>query len=411
LKFLDWPSVFELLPTDIEHVQVYSMEYGAPMILTDWNVIGELEKLKTLGTCVRGPFDVEEARLIPRTVQTLLLHSFQVPPNTDWCTRILEALPQNLTRLEGVWPGRISADRAQSLPKLLEMVETTVSYEAVPRLPKNFKALEISGFDFDPEFDASMTFPASLIRLSIPKLSVTLADKLPNGLQIMTIGEILLTPQTLEKLPKNLTSLFIDDALCEVQELEPLLKSLPPNLTSLCMPQLCLLGGARVATQAPPGSSRIISRRMRKLELPNLDFPNLSEWILGLPTTLKRLMLRINNLEKDGLKSLIHLHSLDELRIKVSSSPKDGWAQCLKFRFLPRQLGTLHVFDMGRVTQDSNLTDESFIEAPPRLHWVALPRSPLVTEKCLVHLPNLARLVFPGRNAPTWFNNEVEFTS
>jgi hypothetical protein len=313
-----------------------------------------------------------------------------------------------LKQLTGVVPRTITIPIAKLLPPGLETIEHgDLSSAAVACLPDKVTSLTLALFTGDIS-----AVPANLRHLTIYLPSESILNVLPSQLETLRIGEIgnRLSCEQLARLPRSLTLFSI--WLIKVpftDDLEAFFKALPPNLTSFSAcpninhPEL-------IPISVPSHSSHLLPRSMTILEIGCLNFSDgdMAAWILGLPPKLRFLKLAVNSLTSGDFSSLHTLSSLNSLMVRVlEPMEQKSWAKCLDVRNLPRSLAQFLLDSLRVYSEPSDITDDWFRGAPPLLDYVTIPYSPLVTQSCLAHLPNVNwfRCGIRGSNPP-WLLDE-----
>jgi hypothetical protein len=400
-----WPIVFHILPPEITKIAISETVYCYPKG-EDWTALSALSSLKSFSMDVHGQFMFEQAQKIPRSVESLDLRKIKSGITESWCIDILRGLPPNLTALDGIWPDDITPEVVQHMPRGLIQTDKHIPPKAVSFLPESICELQISQGDVS----VISTFPSRLLTLKLPDITLELVEKLPIRLEYLGIRKVsfTLTADLVEKLPRTLLKLHAIRSYQPLREVEEVFKALPPTLTVLRAYPFFPDKDIRTVA-APSISSQYIPRCMRDLRLGFLDFfgEKLSEWILGLPTSLTTLKIGVNYLQVGWFASISNLHFLKSLEITVVNSFDGQWSQFLHFPSFPRSLKILD-FSALDFTHDhtSDISNDSFIGAPPSLTEIRLPHSPLITRDCLDHLPALSFLCcYPSRSQPEWFRN------
>ena len=392
-----WPCLFRHLPAEIEKLSIPGCSDG--ITIEDWAALSSLKFLIRLELDISGPFSVEQARLIPRSVEELILHNINDVMSVEWCIDIMRALPQKIRKLEGIWNSleEFSPEVARNMPRTLETVNwIEIAPEVVAYLPDSFLEVNLCWGDFT----AIQSWHSKLQNLFLPYLPNLLLDKLPATLQRLTVEEIDLSVELIERLPRMLSLLTVN-ALNPMIDVELQLKAFPRSLTVL---------EAYPITQHVPalctsGSSRFLPRSLNSLRLGCLDFSEskMAEWILGLPRNLITIRISIKDVQPPVFASFDTLTALRFLWIDVLKTPTGGWSQHLNLLSLPRNLVSVSLFDLElgyRLPTD--ITNDTFKGAPRNLETLSFPSSPLVNIECLHHLPNLHALSL-GSQAPLWF--------
>jgi hypothetical protein len=396
----NWLVPLEALPSHLEHLEIHDDSRGVN--IDNWSGLARLKNLKFLECPVNGLFDVEKALMIPRSVESLKLPHIKNDPTAEWSIGILKALPQNIRQLDGIWPDKITAAIAQSMPRTLSRISNLrVLPEAVSFLPDACHEFELLPNGEDPHSLIS-AFPSKLSSLYLTRLSPSLAEKFPTHLKSIVIlsTDEMLSTEVLQNLPRNLTSLQQFASFPEHSDLDQVFKALPPSLIELAVPPARMFN-----LLAPSSSSRYLPRTLKTIEMGCLDFSNsnMAEWILGLPKTLECMKIWINRPQQGAFTSFKHLTSLTRLQIAVRDKPEGGWARHLDFPSLPRSLTFLRIFS-GPHAGDSDISDETLMGAPPLLTTIQLPASPLLTKECLVHLPKVSDFTAGiDWSPPAWF--------
>jgi hypothetical protein len=398
------PPIFPLLPSSIEKLMLKYSSYGVSLRSEDWLILSTLP-LKKLDLTIMGHFDVEEAQLLPRSLEDLKLERVTILNHDEqWTIAMLKALPKNLKRLIGILPSVITLSVAQNLPKTLTAAGyLKFSPESISYLPDGMESI-----DMRTPGDLSLikTFPSRLVDLRLNNLPLFLLDTLPNSLKSLVIfnSKFELTLEIAQKLPRNLTSLVTPKAENPLRNLERVFEVMPTSLSVLrAAPQA--EKKALLSIPTPSDSSLLLPRNMRRVEIGCLDFTesNAIEWLHGLPTGLRILSLTINHLNRGMFTTLGQLKGLHWLCIITKHLPSDGWAKCLDFPSLPRQrLRVLKFYSME--SESSDITNDTFSGAPPMLSSMTIPKSPLLTRECQVHIPAVIHLLMhPSETQPNWF--------
>jgi hypothetical protein len=408
-----WVDILTALPCEIENISLEDLAEHIPT-MDDWKAMSMFTNLKTLEIPVYSSFGVPEAQMIPRSLKVLRLEevdSFTM--REEEYIAVLQALPRQLRELDGIWRNSITPGIAKNLPRTLcNALDEYVVPEAVPFIPDLITSLRMEAGDMG----LISRFPSHLAKLLLYMLPLSLAAKLPAGLQSLAIQdrELALTGALVERLPRALKELTLYVTADPIQDVEDVLKALPPSLTILKAsvgpfdPMKMVSSSSEfVLHSTPSNSSLLLPRCMSDLTLGCLDFPegHLVDWILGLPTQLTILDLLINRLQKGAFTSFSALVNLRELCIRVVNTPQDGWASNLDFRSLSRKLTKLSLFDYNDGFEATNISDDSLIGSPTTLTEFRIPLSPLLTKACMVHLPHLRDFWFGSEYdaVPEWF--------
>jgi hypothetical protein len=352
-----------------------------------------------------GAFEIEDALLLPRSLEELFLSSITVG-NDKWRLGILNALPPNLKRLEGIWEPFVSSQWIQNVPKTLETIEDIkFAPNDVQYLPESFTELALD----DDNLDVISAFPPNLKTLDLYFLPDSIIEKLPNQLRSLSVAGITWSGEIVSKLPRDLTTISTYWATVSIGAVEPLFKALSATLTSLQAYPAGLPPADEkliVGVPTPSQSSLLLPRSMKHLEIGTLGFleNTMAEWILGLPKRLVELKLSITDFQPGIFKSLGHLHYLKTFDVVVFHSPFGGWAQHLIFKELPRNIKSFRILDKGDGDANPDITNDCFIGAPLSLRLLTIPDyvSHLLSKECLLHLPFLDGFwvyqhIFPAR--------------
>jgi hypothetical protein len=406
-------EIFHLVPLDIEEI---ILERGSSILcptLDDWTAISRLTYLKRLSFEVGGFLQREHAELIPRSVEDLYLKNAWGFTTSARTVEFMQALPKNLKKLGGVWPSRdIVQEVAQNMPRTLEVAyDSRIIPDGIAKLPDKFTRLEIP---ITADLLLVSSFPSNLRFLKVANLPIALLKLLPDGLETLESSNtrLVITTELAKALPKGLTSLEIKSAFNPIPsdcDLELLFEALPPRLTSLISSADPVQSRAEkiVCSSTTAKSSLLLPRSLYKIHIGYLDFVDdqAAEWILGLPTRLTSLEIMVLRLQNGMLSSFASLAQLENLAVHVANAPEGGWAHHVNFGKLPRKLQKLRLMDsQNDKTKNSLLANESLKGSPKYLTDLFLPDSPFLTEKCLVHLPNVEWLCFGPFRVPDWFS-------
>jgi hypothetical protein len=199
-----------------------------------------------------------------------------------------------------------------------------------------------------------------------------------------------------------LPPISIDDTNPDV--LESFYSSLPLTLTELeygSTEDLFLFLSSSSSLHLPRGLKSL--QILKEIEF---SLCNMAEWILGLPETLTSLEFNVNPPpSRSAFSAFGALINLKKLLIEIPKPPA-SWAKRIDFRSLPRSLTQFELNDApyGSIDElDSDITNDVLIGAPRSLRSLLLPASSLLSQECLVHLPNLASFEEPEGHTPTWF--------
>jgi hypothetical protein len=362
-------------------------------------------------------------RLLPPGLQHLSFRScFGIILNSD--TEDWTAL-RTLTGLKylkiPVWD--LTPVILKNIPRQIEKLgEFSVSSEIVHLLPDSLTELEIQ----DGKYSTIPFLPSNLRSLTLNGPLDQLVNKLPKNLEglVLQKAPTPLNSECIFGLPRNLTHLDIystNNALIFDDDIELIFKALPPKLTSLnAYPNSSDLDNDLDSEDyptfpTPSESSLYLPRCMKILQIGLLEFSrgHMAQWIIGLPTCLTSLKILVKQLEIGIFTSIGSLKRLDWLKIGIWHTP-GSWAQYLDFKALPRSLRCLEL-ESGERTMNSDCTDDTesdisdgtFVGAPLSLNFVLLPASPLITKKCLDHLPNVHTLVL-NDTKPDWFTHPTK---
>jgi hypothetical protein len=390
----NWTRVFHLVPSTIKILMVSCRAPNSGrMKLDDWIAISAFNDLECLG--FNHSYGVEEALLLPRGLKQLSVTNPQPFGATDeWCIELLKALPQNLELLEGLWPPVITPAIAKNIPRAVKTtLGASIAPQAVSFLPNSIIDVEVTQ---KAGIELILSFPSNLHRLRLPELPRTLAEKLPNGLKSLQLEgkHAVLSAETVEILPRGLTNLTLSLANNPMSDIDGVLEALPPALTEFsAFPPVHEWDPVIVAVPTSSKSSQFIPRCMAELGIGCLDFSesSMAKWILGLPTNLYYLRLRVKYLQNDAFSTIGQLYALTDLEISALNTPEVGWARFLQFDTLPQKWSSFILEDLSEEFKESNgsdIADNSLRGAPQTLQHLSLPRSPLLTEYGLaLHLP------------------------
>jgi hypothetical protein len=409
------------LNPEIEKIKVTTKTEDVTLCKEDWIAMGKLSSLKRIGFPLRGPFTVEAARHLPRTLEEIYFTNVYRGSESQ-CLEILKSgfSPQKIRIFQGIWPDDyITESIAQNLPKSIEKLgRVRVAPENVIHLPDNINQLIVG---LRGGLSDISSFPSNLRHLTLPLLPLSIIPKLPCLLESLTINKPNMAHpiEALSNLPQTLTSLDVCWTCSPETNVEVGLKSLRMNhsLTSLRLSAFEENGKMR-SFSVSSHSSDHLPRGLESLDLRCMDFSqsNMAEWILGLPKGLSYLNMAVNDLQLGAFSSFRALPSLDCLTLVVQDRPKGGWARYLDFASLPRKLTMLSItqsttYDQEPVTNlasfgafksSADITNDTFKGSPLNLTSLTIPASPLINEGCLVHLPKID-IIWEGHRIPPWF--------
>jgi hypothetical protein len=411
---LQWALVFRFLPIGIERV-TFRSRCGTLAEADRWSSLSKLINLKSLDVSVRGPFSIELAQMLPRSIEELHLAHIYTGLET-WCVDLLKskALPPRIRKMTGVCRG-INTAVAQNLPETLELMgNPQIAPGIIPHLPNNISMVHVSSTG---DLGNISSFPSNASEILLPHLTHSLAKRLPKGLKSLTIHHSLIgiPLEAFSILPTNLTALDTYWTPNPSTNIEGFLKVLPRTLTCL---KLSVVGRteSEIFFPTPSQSSLHLPRCMEILEIGHMDFSgcSMADWILGLPRSLTLLGISVRDLQKDTFPAFGILPSLNTLKIEVENPPEDGWASKLDFKFLPRSLTeirlkqtpSLQPHTMQPLHHSSDITNETFRGAPMRLKVLEIPKSPKINRGCLVHLPRILTIWEQPQIVPVWFSDE-----
>jgi hypothetical protein len=273
-----------LLPAQLE-----SLTYGCHSVtsgtIRDWSDLRRLS-LKTLFLTVCGNFDVQEALLLPRTLKTLVLSYISVPNTPEWSIRVLEALPQSLTHLRGVFPYSMPISVIKCLPPtLLWDGNEDIDPEGLAMMPAKTKSLILSP---NCEISKISCFPPNLESLSMHMLNDSVASMLPHSLKRLNIRnhKVCLEETQINLLPRNLENLIVNTGTGVPIDRMESFKQLPASLTFL---RMLKLSNPRFDESIPIltlESSQWLPRSLSILDISPLDH-FVPGWLNGLPKTIK----------------------------------------------------------------------------------------------------------------------------
>jgi hypothetical protein len=319
-----------------------------------------------------------------------------------------------------LWPSQIiKLDGLEtfSLRRGLSAPNRPFSALHLSTLSQNLKKLELqdaASLDaLDGDFSAISSFPPKLAHLHFLDFDSSLLRFLPKSLQSFKFNQnswkdsCRLSLLSISSLPRSLTSLSlppisIDDTNPDV--LESFYSSLPLTLTELeygSTEDLFLFLSSSSSLHLPRGLKSL--QILKEIEF---SLCNMAEWILGLPETLTSLEFNVNPPpSRSAFSAFGALINLKKLLIEIPKPPA-SWAKRIDFRSLPRSLTQFELNDApyGSIDElDSDITNDVLIGAPRSLRSLLLPASSLLSQECLVHLPNLASFEEPEGHTPTWF--------
>jgi hypothetical protein len=395
-------SLIHLLPRKLEELDYFII--GAPSDhRSDWNALSELE-LKHLSLVPCGFFDVEDARLLPRTLVSLILESQTTINTPEWTSRILPALPQKLKLLLGVWPEYITADLAKLIPRTLEWnCHTIVNDEAVSLMPQNSPKLNLNP---SASHDTIQSFPSLLSDLIVSRVDERLISLFPKTLKMLTIreGNFTLEGRHFELLPENLETIRYNSAnhSSPIDRLESL-RILPRQLRQLTLvPSRSIVQRFSnfVALSTPHESSLWLPPQLVYLQLGCIESPS-AQWFANLPSTLAILDLVVYNLDLIQVTSFENHSALRTISFcLLGQIPQQGWGNCLK-GLPPKSISLKYTTVVGTVEGvKTDLTDEDFKRLPASLTQLELPNCPLVGEPSFAHCPEMSLVRLGSR--PAW---------
>jgi hypothetical protein len=399
------PNLFRSLPTGCQKVVIRSSDIlhtDANISDEEWTALSQIE-LNHLDCSAPENFDAQHAQRLPKTLQSLSLRMNR-PFREDWSCSVLQALPQKLKYLYGVWGRVITVAIAQAMPRSLEMtLQEAIDPEAVAYLPYNILGVRLAE---DCDLGLIRSFPSRLAHLRTPDLPNSIASILPHGLNGLTLehNEAKLTQAIIGLLPTNLLSLRINSASRGPFDRWEDLEALPKGLNSLRLVSQYSKERRNDLVRLPTAShtSQCLPRTLKNLSLGCLDIPPsaFSDWIGGLPTNLQTLHLLVSALPREATSAFRGLSNLHLLEIGVLDSPEGGWSQVLQN--LPENLGYLACFDHGS-SGPTDITNMVFKHLPRTLWCLILPDSPQLDRECLSNLPALGCLYFGRYQTPSWF--------
>jgi hypothetical protein len=423
-KRIGWTSIPALLPPSIVQL-IISLPADcwdvAKLSVCNWKSISNLTSLEKL-TLPMSPnvfFTAEAAMLVPRSVERLNLSGMDFSGwETQSIIEILNALPPKIRLLESMtWPLDFTLELTCNLPRHLERLENAfIPPSLVSYVPQSLRELQIEFGDYS----LISHLPPNLQCLTIYGGIEWLVDKLPPHLDtlILDYEQVKLSEEIVSQFPRNLINLYVAGDNPYTGNVELVFKALPRTLRDLGTYPVTSDADSLCPVPAPLHSSQFLPRDIHALAVGCLDFyeSNMIEWIVGLPKKLVSLKLNLKQLQKGALATIgSSLSSLTILTISVLESPSsssssgeergDSWSQHIQLGSLPLNLLEIDITDMEKRCEDSGITNENFVGAPPGLRWIALPASPLVTKDCLSHLPDdlwSRGFITLGDVAPAW---------
>jgi hypothetical protein len=384
--------------------------------LDDWTALSTLTNLKFLDLDIQRLLDPLEVRLIPRSVEHLLLHqkNSHSELDQDFFIELLRALPPNLRTVDALFkPIEITPTVARQLHNALEQIKDFVEPAAVSFLPPSITYFGLS--DEDPLNPTTLVFPPKLHHLRVHDLPSELIKVLPNNLQSLKChaawtddGRILL--DDIRMLPRTLTNLELPQFYVHRNELrsdnvERFFDVLPHTLTHLAfgsMDHECPIENASSSLHLPRGLKILVIHGPQQFL--RCDF---SEWIIGLPKNLTKLRMNTDPPSKSVFSAFGTLQYLKELDLDVPNPPIT-WAERLDLKSLPRTLTAFSLNDDPygeRLNEEngSDITNDLLRGIPSSLTHLTLPRSPLLTQECLHYLPNLVSVMSTCSGVrPSW---------
>jgi hypothetical protein len=435
LVFLDLkrlPSAFHHLPIGLENLSVIinTKTSFEGLVMDDWHALSRLHSLQALTIPVNASFRPKIAQMLPSSLEYLDLRFDRGGHLTEemWI-EILKPMSEKLKKLKklcGFWFDELTPAIAQSLPRSLLTLDTgrfggpLPDSVVVPLLPNSLEVLE---FDASINWPMITSFPSQLKSLTIDNISIApdaayaqmspwqllevLVKRIPEGLKDLTLifGTALpIRSDIANAMPRGLKFLTWRSDATTFEDPMSLFASLPQRLARLeIVPRTDLLE-VQELTRMPPEASLILSRDLRTISFSRLQFESeeMAPWILGLPNFLAHLTIGVTELQKSAFKVFHALQHLTYLLIEVLSTPKDGWAKFVEFQCLPPKLILFGLLNYSKC-EDSDFTDEVFKGAPQSLQFLRIPNSPLLTQGCRVHLPNMTHMWYhPGSKIPSW---------
>jgi hypothetical protein len=387
-----------LLPQQLETLMYSCQSDQQSVCIRDWSDLQRLS-LKELSLTVFGSFDVQEALQLPRTLKSISLSFIHGKITPEWSIRVIEALPQNVTSLRGVFPDSMPISVIKCLPSTLVWDGTEkIDPEGLAIMPLNTQSVYLR-----PNADLSKIscFPPNLQALSIHTLNDSLASMLPSTLTRLSIQshQLCLEETQIRCLPRNLKYLIINtETGTQIDKMESF-KQLPASLMHLRVTKRSTRTSGDFMLIPTSESSQWLPHSLTCLDLYPLEHLTPC-WIDGLPKTLRSIALECRTLSSSLFPSLAEFSVLTALKIRALQTPDDQWRHCLAH--LPPKLIHVAFLDSSQGAK-TDLTNDSFLWVPASVVKIDIPESPKLDKACCAHLPNLVCVNFGNHLAKPWF--------
>jgi len=420
LHLEDSADIFPTLPEGLVTLRISTEHNPSAIMNFDWKQLPPY--LKSLSVDVPDTMTKAFVELLPRTLTRFCRMSGNAI-DPDNVLELLPYMPKTLTKLEGFLPDPLSVDIIRALPPNLTNIDEGIVHAGIDLIPPATRRLRLQHLDQRIPRDF-LAFPKHLTYLSVERIDVELASKIPNTLKHLSLDIPELTAELTAALPRHITGMvFMRNAPFKSEECFKalprtlvLLDGLPINLHRLIDQPLFHIAALPAASPLPRLPSHFSSfdlpRTLQTLTLGPMEVDD-EEWYLHLPPNLSTLKLALRSLTSYGLinisKACPRLRTLDlrliyaiDSQIKnkdaVPSSPDSHWVA-----HLPRRLSSFTLSSIS-VSFQTNITDNIIKRLPRGLTSLDVPNSPLVTAASADFVPKFLRRLYFGYGIPIWFS-------
>jgi hypothetical protein len=289
-----FPALFEFLPPHLKHLMTSTksdlnssqvvllpttltvLEMSAAS-LSDIHSLQRLTNLTKLSiNCPNAPADV--SKHLPRGLKRLAFRRYQHFDDNFWM-----GLPPGLETLSAIMT---SLYRYRRNPGVAQNAGTSMTEACIPFIPQRLTNLDLGGILGNIKPESFALLPRKLTRLRVNRIDAEGMEGLPSSLTSIDIEETNLDAKFAVSLPEKLSRLKIASVITIDPEA---LSSLPSQLTEL------RLENSRVRREA------------------TLIFEQ--EWAALLPSSLRRLCLRVSNNIGDEFFNLLNIPLLAHLEL------------------------------------------------------------------------------------------------
>lgn len=446
---------FAALPRALQTLTL-SLETETPPVASyDWDKLPA--DLQALTVDISQQMTQQLVDKLPRTL-TKFSRTAGVSPEMEEVINLLPHLPTTLTSLEGFLPDPVPKELFRLLPPHVTYFDESIVHSAIDLVLPAATRLRLQHSDHAIP-DGFHAFPPGLTHLSIERINVAIAKKMPFSLKHLSLDTPELSVEETLALPRHITSMVFMRNI--PFQSEQCFEALPPTLTLLdalpinihrmdVVPFLAISPAYEPPSNAhvpePNAIPRLpqsfssyhLPKTLRTFTMGPIETED-EEWFAHLPPSLVSLKLAIRHISTRSIENIARacpaLRSLDlrlaqyvvgksgEKREDVKGGdartgekarkeegegeekreetppldPSEHW-----IAKAPRRLAAITMSYIS-TSFDTDVTDEVIKKLPKGLTSLDIPPSPKVTSASAGHLPKYLRRLYFGFNTPSWF--------